>query len=110
VIGKKLYSQSVMVINANANDFTHLSCSQWEDTTFDGTCHKMQVNAVLGNLVRLHYPDEVPQSSDVSSATTYWSNYGLSPDATYENALRAVQSDFWVSFFITPFQIVFPDA
>jgi hypothetical protein len=41
VIGKKiLYSQSVTVINANANGFTHLSCSQLEDTTFDGTCHK----------------------------------------------------------------------
>jgi hypothetical protein len=35
-----LYSQSVMVINANANGFTHFPYNQWEDTTFEGTCHK----------------------------------------------------------------------
>jgi hypothetical protein len=45
VIGKKiLYCQSIMVINANTNGITHLSCSQLEDITFDGTCHKRQVN------------------------------------------------------------------
>jgi hypothetical protein len=39
VIGNDfLYSQSIMVINANC--CTHLSCSSWEDTTFNGTCHK----------------------------------------------------------------------
>jgi hypothetical protein len=63
VIGHQiLYSQSVMVINANANGFTHLSCSQWEDTTFEGTCHKRHVNDVLGNLMRLHYLGEVPRA------------------------------------------------
>jgi hypothetical protein len=40
-----------MVINANG--FTHLSCSQWEDTSFDGTYHKRLVNVVLGNNLSL---------------------------------------------------------
>jgi hypothetical protein len=57
VIGNQiLYSQSIMVINANANDFTHLSYNQWDDTTLEETSHKRQVNAVLGNLMHLHYP------------------------------------------------------
>jgi hypothetical protein len=64
VIGNQfLYSQYVMVINAKANGFTHLSCSQWDDTTFEGTCHKRQVNAILGNLVHLYYPGEVTRSN-----------------------------------------------
>jgi hypothetical protein len=95
VIGNQfLYSQSVMVINANANGFTHLSCSQWEDTTFEGTGHKRQVNVVLGNLVRLHYPDEVTWSDDTHSPTTCWADYGLSAYVTYGTAEGAVWSDF----------------
>jgi hypothetical protein len=89
-----LYSQSVMVINANASGFTHLSCSQWEDTMFEGTCHKRQVNSFLGNLVCLHYPDEVTRSDGTSSAATCWADYGLSPDVTYGIAQGAVWSDF----------------
>jgi hypothetical protein len=84
VLGNQiLYSQSVMVINTNANDFTHLYCSQLEDTTFEGTCHKRQVNAILGNLVHLHYPNEVTQSNGTSSTSTCWADYGLSPNAMY---------------------------
>jgi hypothetical protein len=49
-----LYSQSVMVINANANNFTHLSCSQWANTKFESTSHKRQVKAALGSLMHLH--------------------------------------------------------
>jgi hypothetical protein len=75
-----------MVINANANIFTHLSWSQREDTMFDGTSHKKHVNDVLGNLVHLHYPSEVSWSSDTSSATTCLPDYGLSSDAMYGNA------------------------
>jgi hypothetical protein len=41
VIGNQiLYSQSIMVINANANDFTHLSYNQLDDTTLEETSHK----------------------------------------------------------------------
>jgi hypothetical protein len=97
-----LYSQSVMVINAKC--CTHLSCSSWEDTTFDGTCHKRQVNGVLCNLVHLHYPGEVTQSDGTSSPTTCWADYALAPDATYETAQGAVWSDFCISFLVILFQ------
>jgi hypothetical protein len=58
-----LYSQSIMVIHANTNYCTHLSCSSWEDAMFQGTSHQRQVNAILGNLVRMHYPGEVTWSN-----------------------------------------------
>jgi hypothetical protein len=32
--------ESRPIINGIANNFTYLSYNQWEDTTFDGTCHK----------------------------------------------------------------------
>jgi hypothetical protein len=72
-----------VVINVNVNGFTNLFCSQCEDTMFEGTCRKRQVNAVLGNLVRLYYLGEVPRSGDTRSTATCWANYGLSPNATY---------------------------
>jgi hypothetical protein len=99
-----------MVVNANANDFTHFSCSQWVDTMLNGTCNKRQVNVVLANILCLHYPGEVPCSDDASSGATSWANYGLSPDATYGNTHGAVWSDFWVSFLVTLFQSVIPVA
>jgi hypothetical protein len=75
-----------MVMNVDANDFTHLSCRQWEDTMFESTCHKRQVNVVWGNLVCLHYPGEVTQSIDSRSRANYWADYALSPDVTYGTA------------------------
>jgi hypothetical protein len=72
-----------MIINANANSFTNLSCSQWEDTTFEGTGHKRQVNAVLGNLVRLHYPGEVTRSDGTNFPATCWADYAIALDVTY---------------------------
>jgi hypothetical protein len=79
-------------------------------TLFDGTYHKRQVNVVLGNLVRLKYPGDVPLTGDASFVATCWVDYGLSLDATYGNAKRAVWSDFWISFFVNLFQSVIPDA
>jgi hypothetical protein len=73
---------------------SHLSCSQWEDTTFEGTSHKRQINVVFSNLVRLHYSSEVTQRDDTHSLATYWVNYGLSPDVTYGTAQGAAWSDF----------------
>jgi hypothetical protein len=105
-----LYSQSIMVIHANANYCTHLSCSSWEDTTFRGTCHQRHVNGVLGNLARMHYPGEVTQRDGTSSPTTCWANYALAPDVTYGTAQGAVWSDFWISFLVILFQSFIPDA
>jgi hypothetical protein len=111
VIGNQfLYSQSVMVINANANCFTHLTCSQWEDIMFEGTCHKRQVNTILGNHLRLPYPGEVTRRDGTSSPTTCWVDYALSPNMTYGIALGAVWNNFWVSFLVILFQSFIPDV
>jgi hypothetical protein len=99
-----------MVINANANGFTHLSSSHWVDTMFEGTSHKRQVNALLGSLVHLHYPGEVTRSDDTCSPTTCLADYALSPNTAYETAQGVVWSNFWVSFLVILFQSFIPDA
>jgi hypothetical protein len=92
-----------MVIHANTNCCTHLSCSSWEDTTFQGTDPQKQVNGVLGNLVCMHYPSEITQSDGTTSFATCWDDYTLAPDTTYVTAKEVVWSDFWVSFLVTLF-------
>jgi hypothetical protein len=89
-----LYFQSIMFIHANTNCCTHLSCSSWEDSMFRGIGHQRQVNAVLGNLVRMHYPGEVTRSDGTSSAATCWDDYALAPDAMYVTMKGVVWSDF----------------
>jgi hypothetical protein len=68
----------------------------------------MQVNAVLGNLVRMHYPSEVTRSDDTISPATCWDDYALALDAMYETAKGAVWSDFWVSFSVILFLKFYP--
>jgi hypothetical protein len=97
-----------MVINANTNCCTHLSYSSWEDTTFQGTGPQRHVNGVLGNLIRMHYPNEVTQSIGSTSPATCCDDYALAPDATYVTSKGAVWSDFWVSFSVTLFQSFIP--
>jgi hypothetical protein len=65
---------------------------------FQGIGHQRQVNAVLGNLVRMHYPGEVTRTDDTTSPTTCWDDYAVAPDTTYVTAKGVVWSDFWVSF------------
>jgi hypothetical protein len=93
-----------MVIHANTNYCTHLSCISWGDSMFWGTYHQRQVNGVLDNLVRIHYPGEVSRSDGTNSPTTCWADYTLAPDAAYGNFQGAVWSDFWVSFLVILFQ------
>jgi hypothetical protein len=50
---------------------------------FRGTSHQRQVNAILGNLVRMHYPGEVTQSDDTIPPATCWDVYTLAPNVTY---------------------------
>jgi hypothetical protein len=50
----------------------------------------------LGNLLHLHYPDKVPWSGGASFATTYWANYGLSPNVMYGNVQGVMGCEFWV--------------
>jgi hypothetical protein len=45
--------------------FLFLSCSQWEDTSFDDRGHHKQVNQVLGNLYHLHNPRIATDSKGV---------------------------------------------
>ena len=56
-------------------------------------CHR-QVNAVLGNLLRLHYPGEIPTSGGQRIPTKSWKDYTLATDLTYGNAQGAVWNDF----------------
>jgi hypothetical protein len=95
-----------MVIHANTNWCTHLSCNSWEDTTFWCTYHQRQVNVVLGNLVHMHYPDEVTRSNGTTSPATCGDDYALAPDATYITSKGVVWSDFWVSFLIIFFKVL----
>jgi hypothetical protein len=66
-----LYFLSIMVIHANTDCCTHFF-SSWEDTTFQGTCPQGQVNGVLGNLIRMHYPGEVTRSDGTTSPSNCW--------------------------------------
>jgi hypothetical protein len=108
-----LYSQSIMVIHADTNCCTHLSCLQLmrgHHVSGHRPSKAGQCYAVLGNLVRMHYPDEVTWSNGTISPATYWDDYALASDATYGTANGAVWSDFWVSFLVILFQSFIPDA
>jgi hypothetical protein len=72
----------------------YLAYSSWEDTTFRGTGHQRQVNVVLGNFVRMHYPGEVTRTDSTISPATCWDDYALAPDTTYGTAMGVVWSDF----------------
>jgi hypothetical protein len=87
-----------------------LACNSWEGTTFQGTGHQRQVNAILGNLIRMHYPGEVTRSDGTISHATCWNDYALAPDVMYETAKGAVWSDFWVSFSVILFQCFIPNT
>jgi hypothetical protein len=73
-----------------------LSCSQWDDTSFDGRGHHRQLNQVLGNLCRLHNPGIVTDPKGVVVPCTSWSHFALAPHATYGTAQGAIKHDFWV--------------
>jgi hypothetical protein len=53
---------------------------------FQGIGHQRQVNGVVGNLVRMHYPCEVIWSDGTTSPATCWDDYALAPDVTYGTA------------------------
>jgi hypothetical protein len=52
-----------------------LSFSSWLNTNFDGRGHHRQVNQVLGNLLRLHYPGIVMKGAGHSEPVTTWCDY-----------------------------------
>jgi hypothetical protein len=56
VIGKYIFDLfSLFDSIQDAHSFCLLSFSSWLETSFDRRGHHRQVNAILGNLLRLHY-------------------------------------------------------
>jgi hypothetical protein len=76
-----------------------LSFSSWLDTNWDGRGHYRQVNQILGNLIRLHYPELVMKGGHSEPATT-WHDYARAPDARVGNAEGVVRHAFWVSLYM----------
>jgi len=72
--------------------------SQWDDTGFDSRGHHRQINAVLGNLCRLHNPRIVQDKSGMTIPCTSWKHFALAENARHGNAQGAVKFDFWVRF------------
>jgi hypothetical protein len=63
-------------------------CRTWIDDSFTGTGHYRQVNMVLGNLVRLHWPDLVILPSGESVPATTWEHYRYGVCRTFGNCRR----------------------
>jgi hypothetical protein len=81
--------------------FCLLSFSSWLDISFDGRGHHRQVNAILGNLLRLHYPGVVVRGAGrTAQPATIWRDYARAPDARYENAQGVMRNVFWVSSYM----------
>jgi hypothetical protein len=71
-------------------------CRTWIDDSFTGTGHYRQVNMVLGNLVRLHWPGLVTLPSGESVPATTWEHYRYGVCRTFGNTQALVWDAFWV--------------
>jgi hypothetical protein len=71
-------------------------CSTWIDDSFTGTEHYRQVNMVLSNLVRLHWPGLVTLPTGESVPATTWEHYRYGVCRTFSNAQALVWDAFWV--------------
>jgi hypothetical protein len=76
-----------------------LSIRSWLDTNFSRRGHHRQVNAILGNLLRLHYLRLVARGAGCTAPATTWCDYARALDARYENVQRVMRNAFWVSSF-----------
>jgi hypothetical protein len=106
VIGKYIFDLfSLFDSIPDVHFFCLLSFSSWLDTSFDGRGHHRQVNAILGDLLRLHYSGVVVRGADRTAPATSWRDYRHALDASYENAQGVVRNTFCVSsyLFITSF-------
>jgi hypothetical protein len=61
-----------------------------------GTGHYRQVNMVLGNLVRLHWPGLVTLPTGESIPATTWEHYRYDVCRTFGNTQALVWDAFWV--------------
>jgi hypothetical protein len=80
--------------------FCLLSFSSWLDTSFDKRGHHRQVNAILGNLLGLHYPGLVVRGAGRTTPVTSWCDYARASDARYGNAQGVMRNAFWISSYI----------
>ena len=71
-------------------------CRTWIDDSFTGTGHYRQVNMVLGNLVRLHWPGLVTLPTGESVPATTWEHYRYGVCRTFGNTQALVWDAFWV--------------
>jgi hypothetical protein len=79
VIGKYIFDLFYSIYDVHF--FYLLSFSSWLDINFDRRDHHRQVNAILGNLLRLHYPEVVVRGADRTAAVIGWRDYAHAPDA-----------------------------
>jgi hypothetical protein len=66
--------------------FCLLSFSSWLDTNFNRRGHHGQINTILGNLLRLHYPGVVLRGAGRNAPTIGWHDYARAQDVRYGNA------------------------
>ena len=71
-------------------------CRTWIDDSFTGTGHYRQVNMVLGNLVRLHWPGVVTLPAGESVLATTWEHYRYGVCRTFGNTQALVWDAFWL--------------
>jgi hypothetical protein len=76
-----------------------LSFNSWLDTNWDRRGHHRQVNQILGNLIRLHYPGLVMKGGHSEPVTT-WCDYACALDARYGNAQGVMRHALWVNSYM----------
>ena len=90
-----IYMLVCCLYNGFTFDFS-MSFKNWFDYTFNGNGHHRQVNAHIGNLVRLHWPGLVTTDGGEVIPCTSWDHYKLAKDGDSGDAQGATWKDFWV--------------
>jgi hypothetical protein len=81
VIGKYIFDFFSLFDSVHDVHFFYLlSFSFWLDTSFNKRGHHRQVNAILGNLLWLHYPRVVVRGAGRTTPVTSWRDYARAPD------------------------------
>jgi hypothetical protein len=80
--------------------FCLLSFRSWLDNNFDRRGHHRRVNAILGNLLQLHYPGVVVWGVGRTAPVTGWRDYAHAPDARYGNTQGAMRNAFCVNSYM----------
>ncbi|KAG8051143.1 hypothetical protein GUJ93_ZPchr0009g767 [Zizania palustris] len=70
----------------------------WIDSRFDSISMVRQVNQILGNLCRLHYPGVLTMPTGERVLCQTWDQYRFAPDRRHRTAQGAVSHDFWLRF------------